>query len=173
MRNKNHSRPISSRRSSYQKVRTLVPGSFMIHPLLHSRYVNVGLFNLRQLFFGMFDVSVHTDKASKNRHSLYLLLIVFTDAIDYTKFWNELSESLSLVKSGKLIHRGRGKLLRRRCIDSSRKNFHIPTDVFQGITAICTRWCSRQTCTGLCSRPTPSILLAEISIVAAKARRQS
>ena len=33
---------------------------------------------------------------------LYLLLIVFTDAIDYTKFWNELSESLSLVKSGKL-----------------------------------------------------------------------
>jgi len=29
------------------------------------------------------------------------LLIDFTEAVDYTKFWNELRESLSLVKSGK------------------------------------------------------------------------
>ena len=29
------------------------------------------------------------------------LLIAFTEAVDYTKFWNELRESLSLVKSGK------------------------------------------------------------------------
>ena len=37
----------------------------MIHSLLHSRYVNAGLFYLRQLFFGTFDVRVHTDKGIK------------------------------------------------------------------------------------------------------------
>jgi Zn-dependent oligopeptidase len=77
------------------------PSSCMIHSLLHSRYVNAGLFYLRQLFFGTFDIRVHTDKGMKNRRSLYSPLIAFTDAVDYTKFWNELRESLSLVKSGK------------------------------------------------------------------------
>jgi Zn-dependent oligopeptidase len=33
--------------------------------------------------------------------SLFPLLITFTEAVDYTTFWNELRESLSLVKSGK------------------------------------------------------------------------
>ena len=34
-----------------------------------------------------------------------VLLIAFTEAVDYTKFWNELRESLSLVKSGKCTAR--------------------------------------------------------------------
>lgn len=28
----------------------------------NSRYVNVGLFNLRQVFFAKYDIKVHTDK---------------------------------------------------------------------------------------------------------------
>ena len=72
----------------------------MIHSLLNSRYVNAGLFYLRQLFFGTFDIRVHTDKGIK-KPWFTVLLIAFTEAVDYTKFWNELRESLSLVKSGK------------------------------------------------------------------------
>jgi Zn-dependent oligopeptidase len=34
----------------------------LIEKLVASRYVNVGLFYLRQLFFAMFDLKVHTDK---------------------------------------------------------------------------------------------------------------
>ena len=36
------------------------------HSLLRSRYVNAGLFYLRQLFFGTFDIGVHTDKGMSN-----------------------------------------------------------------------------------------------------------
>jgi Zn-dependent oligopeptidase len=32
------------------------------HDAYHSRYVNVGLFYLRQLFFAKFDLKVHVDK---------------------------------------------------------------------------------------------------------------
>ena len=77
------------------------PSSCTIHSLPYSRYVNAGLFYLRQLFFGTFDIRVHTDKGIENRRPLYPPLITFTEAVDYTKFWNELRESLSLVKSGK------------------------------------------------------------------------
>ena len=31
-------------------------------PVYHSRYVNVGLFYLRQIFFAKFDIKVHTDQ---------------------------------------------------------------------------------------------------------------
>jgi len=44
----------------------LVTSPRTIHSLLHSRYVNAGLFYLRQLFFGTFDIRVHTDKGMKN-----------------------------------------------------------------------------------------------------------
>lgn len=33
----------------------------LIDKLIKSRYVNIGLFSLRQLFFGTFDINVHTD----------------------------------------------------------------------------------------------------------------
>jgi len=59
--------------------------SELIDKLIKSRYVNVGLFYLRQLFFAKFDLKVHVDK----------------EAADYTKLWNDLRESISLVKGGK------------------------------------------------------------------------
>ncbi|KAI0059531.1 metallopeptidase MepB [Artomyces pyxidatus] len=57
----------------------------LIEKIVQSRYVNVGLFYLRQLFFANFDLKVHTDK----------------DAADYTTVWNDLREQISLVKGGK------------------------------------------------------------------------
>lgn len=57
----------------------------LIDKIIKSRYVNVGLFYLRQIFFAKFDLKVHTDK----------------DSEDYTKLWSSLREQISLVKSGK------------------------------------------------------------------------
>ncbi|ETW81741.1 Metallo peptidase M3A [Heterobasidion irregulare TC 32-1] len=57
----------------------------LIEKIVKSRYVNVGLFYLRQLFFAKFDLKVHTDK----------------DATDYTALWNDLRTAVSLVKGGK------------------------------------------------------------------------
>ncbi|KZV65296.1 metallopeptidase MepB [Peniophora sp. CONT] len=53
--------------------------------IVKSRYVNVGLFYLRQLFFAKFDLKVHTDQHAE----------------DYTELWSALRESVSLVKGGK------------------------------------------------------------------------
>ncbi|KAH9986700.1 Metalloprotease [Russula vinacea] len=53
--------------------------------LLRCRYVNVGLFYLRQLFFAWFDFEIHTSK----------------DKQDATALWNDLRERVSLVKGGK------------------------------------------------------------------------
>jgi len=33
----------------------------LVSKLIKSRYVNIGLFSLRQLFFGTFDIKVHTE----------------------------------------------------------------------------------------------------------------
>ncbi|KAF8225878.1 metallopeptidase MepB [Tricholoma matsutake] len=57
----------------------------LIKKLVKSRYVNVGLFYLRQLFFAKFDLKVHTDK----------------EAADYTELWSSLREKISLVKADK------------------------------------------------------------------------
>ena len=48
-----------------RQVRTFVPGCYVIHSLLHSRYLNAGLFYPRQLFFVTFDIRVHTDEGHK------------------------------------------------------------------------------------------------------------
>lgn len=56
----------------------------LIEKIIQSRYVNVGLFYLRQLFFAKFDLKVHTD----------------AEPTDYTKLWTEMRERISLVKSG-------------------------------------------------------------------------
>jgi len=60
--------------------------SDLIEKIIKSRYVNVGLFYLRQLFFANFDIKVHTAQESE----------------DYTTLWNTLREKISLVKSGRL-----------------------------------------------------------------------
>ncbi|KAI0004463.1 Metalloprotease [Russula compacta] len=57
----------------------------LIDKLVRSRYVNVGLFYLRQLFFAWFDFQVHTSKEKQ----------------DATALWNDLRERVSLVKGGK------------------------------------------------------------------------
>ncbi|KAJ8519018.1 hypothetical protein ONZ45_g3985 [Pleurotus djamor] len=54
-----------------------------------SRYVNVGLFYLRQLFFAMYDIKM-TDITS-----------TLTESSDYTALWNNLREKISLVKADK------------------------------------------------------------------------
>jgi len=52
----------------------------------YSRYVSVGLFYLRQLFFANFDLKMHDKNLDTNT--------------DYTKLWNELREKISLVQGG-------------------------------------------------------------------------
>ncbi|KAF7314180.1 Thimet oligopeptidase [Mycena kentingensis (nom. inval.)] len=56
----------------------------LIEKIIKSRYVNVGLFFLRQVFFAKFDMNVHTAQEHE----------------DYTLLWNRMREEISLVKSG-------------------------------------------------------------------------
>ncbi|KAF5338907.1 hypothetical protein D9611_008754 [Ephemerocybe angulata] len=70
--------------SHYETKEPLSPE--LIEKIIKSRYVNVGLFYLRQLFFAKFDLKVHTDQEKE----------------DYTSLWCNLREKVSLVKSKKL-----------------------------------------------------------------------
>ncbi|KAG6917455.1 hypothetical protein DXG01_002432 [Tephrocybe rancida] len=67
--------------SHYETKKPLSPE--LIEKIIKSRYVNVGLFYLRQTFFAKFDLKVHTEKAGE----------------DYTELWNSLREKISLVKN--------------------------------------------------------------------------
>ncbi|KAJ6619446.1 hypothetical protein B0H10DRAFT_2025622 [Mycena sp. CBHHK59/15] len=69
--------------SHYETKQPLSPE--LIDKIIKSRYVNVGLLYLRQVFFAKFDIKVHTDQEGE----------------DYTLLWNKLRERISLVKSGK------------------------------------------------------------------------
>ncbi|KAJ7147482.1 metallopeptidase MepB [Mycena crocata] len=69
--------------SHYETKQPLSPE--LIEKIVKSRYVNVGLLFLRQVFFAKFDIKVHTDQEPE----------------DYTLLWNTLRERISLVKSGK------------------------------------------------------------------------
>ncbi|KAF8169249.1 hypothetical protein BJ912DRAFT_1025654 [Pholiota molesta] len=69
--------------SHYETQQPLSPE--LIEKIIKSRYVNVGLFYLRQLFFAKFDLKVHTDQVGE----------------DYTQLWNDLREKISLVKYDK------------------------------------------------------------------------
>ncbi|KAL1748030.1 hypothetical protein HDZ31DRAFT_30711 [Schizophyllum fasciatum] len=69
--------------SHYESKKPL--SSELIEKIIKSRYVNIGLFDLRQLFFANFDIKVHMAKESH----------------DHTALWNNLREQISLVKSGK------------------------------------------------------------------------
>ncbi|KAI0030424.1 metallopeptidase MepB [Vararia minispora EC-137] len=68
--------------SHYERKEPLSPE--LVNKVVKSRYVNVGLFYLRQLFFAKFDLKVHTDH----------------EAEDYTALWSHLRETVSLVKGG-------------------------------------------------------------------------
>jgi Zn-dependent oligopeptidase len=71
--------------SHYETKKPLSPE--LIEKIIKSRYVNVGLFYLRQLFFAKFDLKVHTDQEPE----------------DYTNLWNDLREKISLVKYDKAL----------------------------------------------------------------------
>ncbi|KZV91240.1 zincin [Exidia glandulosa HHB12029] len=64
----------------------------LIDKIIKSRYVNIGMFMLRQLFFGKYDITVHTSKESE----------------DYTKLWARLREETSLVKGPAVDTPGQG-----------------------------------------------------------------
>jgi Zn-dependent oligopeptidase len=60
----------------------------LIEKIVKSRYVNVGLFYLRQLFFAKFDLLIHSSRADPA-------------ADDYTALWNTLRAEVSLVQTHK------------------------------------------------------------------------
>lgn len=67
-----------------------------------SRYVNVGLFYLRQLFFAWFDYQIHTSKGKLVADvSLNAGMTLCLDKQDVTALWNDLRERVSLVKGGR------------------------------------------------------------------------
>ncbi|KZV95785.1 zincin [Exidia glandulosa HHB12029] len=67
--------------SSHYKTKEPLP-SELIEKIIKSRYVNVGMSMLRQLFLAKYDITVHTAKEPEN----------------YTKLWNRIREDTSLVK---------------------------------------------------------------------------
>lgn len=75
----------------------------LINKIIDSQFINQGLFNLRQLYFGKFDLTVHgqTSESARELHWLaaYLtaILTVYTVALDYTKLWNDLREQVCTV----------------------------------------------------------------------------
>ncbi|GAA99855.1 uncharacterized protein L969DRAFT_43352 [Mixia osmundae IAM 14324] len=70
--------------SAHYKTKKPMPDE-LIEKLISSRFVNSGLFNLRQLFFGLIDMKLHTRTPD--------------DAdLDYTKLWCEMRQEISLVE---------------------------------------------------------------------------
>jgi len=75
---------VLERMSSHFDTKKPLPAD-LIEKVVKSRYVNVGLFYLRQLFFANFDLKVHTDK----------------ERADCTELWNTMREKISLVSAAK------------------------------------------------------------------------
>ncbi|ORX92466.1 zincin [Basidiobolus meristosporus CBS 931.73] len=71
---------VLKRLSSHHETKEPI-GQELIDRMLAAKNHNAGLFNLRQIFFGKFDMICHTSK----------------DKIDTTKLWNELKPEISLV----------------------------------------------------------------------------
>lgn len=67
----------------------------LIDQLVKSKHVNTGLFNLRQLHFALFDMSLHTIDTQEK-----------IDALDLTKLWNELREEIALISNGGIDNTG-------------------------------------------------------------------
>lgn len=60
----------------------------LIDQLISTKHVNTGLFNLRQLFFGIFDMELHTIATKED-----------LDTLDLFKTWNKLREEITLLPS--------------------------------------------------------------------------
>lgn len=67
----------------------------LIDQLVKSKNVNEGLFNLRQLFFGLFDMSLHTLSTADE-----------IEKLDINENWNDLTKSVALVSNGGLTNIG-------------------------------------------------------------------
>jgi len=100
--------------SSHYETKKHLPDD-LIEKLIKSRYVNIGLFSLRQLFFGTFDIKVHTDTTGNIK--------------DYSKLWCDLREQISLVKTGDKITPGQGSF------------GHITGDMMRDTTDTCIPKC--------------------------------
>lgn len=69
----------------------------LLDQLIKSKHVNTGLFNLRQLHFALFDMTLHT---IDNQAEI--------DQLDLTKTWNELREEIALISNGGVLNTGYG-----------------------------------------------------------------
>lgn len=75
--------------SSHYKTGEPIP-SELVSQLIKTKHVNGGLFNLRQLHFGLFDMILHSS----------------ADDFDLTKFWNELRQDTTLLSNGDTDSKG-------------------------------------------------------------------
>lgn len=66
----------------------------LIQSLVDSKHVNGGLFNLRQLHFGLFDMTIHNVQEG--------------EAVDIDDAWNNLREKICMLNSGGEITKGYG-----------------------------------------------------------------
>ncbi|OWB78197.1 hypothetical protein B5S32_g2385 [[Candida] boidinii] len=66
----------------------------LIDSLVKSKNVNGALFNLRQLHFGLFDMTLHTSSTGED--------------VDILKAWNEMREEIALVSNGGISTKGFG-----------------------------------------------------------------
>jgi metallopeptidase MepB len=92
---------VLKRMSSHYKTKEPLPDD-LIQKLIKSRFVNAGLFNLRQIFFGTFDIEVHTDTTGPKSESEK------ERGEHYTRMWCDMREKISLVKTGDEITPGQG-----------------------------------------------------------------
>ena len=88
-----------SHRESYQKVVfSRLTKCRLIVDVIYSRYVNVGLFYLRQLFFAKFDLKVHTDQGK--RYSIS----ISNESDVQNQFKNRLTTPICGTLWGKRFH---------------------------------------------------------------------
>lgn len=80
-----------SKLSSHYKTGEKIPRE-LLQCLTATKHVDGALFALRQLHFGLFDMSVHTNKD--------------VEKMDLLKLWNELRENVSLVENGDTMTSG-------------------------------------------------------------------
>lgn len=75
--------------SSHYKTGERIPDD-LVAQLVKTKHVNGGLFNLRQLHFGLFDITIHSSE----------------EDIDLTSFWNKLRQETALVANGDTVSKG-------------------------------------------------------------------
>lgn len=77
--------------SRHYRTNEKIPGK-LLDSLIATKHVNGALAALRQLFFGIFDLTVHTDKHPEN--------------IDLLALWNNLREQVTLIENDGISTRG-------------------------------------------------------------------